>query len=170
MARRTDWNALRVEFVHGSMSMRELAASHGIRPSTLMNQATRHGWEAERVRQRAEASEQAAARLAAQKVDELTKFNEGDLALAKALKVMVGRTIEQWSKSKLQASPNDMAALARTADTAQKIGRLALGATTGNTGLSAPDGGPVRTDDGSALPPPEEYEAIARKLLDEYRT
>ena len=39
-----DWNALKVEYVSGGMSYRELAEKHGIPPSTLMKAAAKGKW------------------------------------------------------------------------------------------------------------------------------
>ncbi|AIB15790.1 hypothetical protein ABAZ39_28420 (plasmid) [Azospirillum argentinense] len=43
-------------------------------------------------------------------------------------------------------SPKDLLSLAGTLERAQRIGRLALGQTTDNQGLSSPDGTPVKVD------------------------
>ena len=39
-----DWNALKAEYVAGTMSYRELAEKHNIPPSTLMKAATKGKW------------------------------------------------------------------------------------------------------------------------------
>ena len=117
--------------------MRALAKKHGINAAGLMKRAEREGWDAERQQLSATVSKTASDALVESRIDELTKFNEADLRIAKALR-------EKAEAMMLTAeAPSDLRALAGAIDVAQKVGRLALGATTGNTGLSAPNGGPV---------------------------
>lgn len=133
----TNWPAIRLEYVHGTETMRALAKKHGINAAGLMKRAEREGWDAERQQLSATVSKTASDALVESRIDELTKFNEADLRIAKALR-------EKAEAMMLTAeAPSDLRALAGAIDVAQKVGRLALGATTGNTGLSAPNGGPV---------------------------
>ena len=106
----TDWTALRVEYVHGSATMRELADKHGIKSAGLMRRAAKEGWDAERKQESAKVSKAAGTLLADTRVDELAKFNADDLKMARAIR-----------------------AKAAAVDTAQKVGRLALGAETAHT-------------------------------------
>ena len=118
----TDWPALSTEYAHGTMTLRELAGAHGIREAGVFTRSAADGWEDERKRVRAQTSAAAAVRLHDARVDELAQFNRNDLLVAQSLRKMVGHTIQQWAAQPGSLSPNDMAALARTADTAQKIG------------------------------------------------
>lgn len=140
----------------GSLSQREFAAEKGINPSTLMAQAAKGKWEDERKRKQAETSSKAVAKHEAKVVDELAKFNEDDLKIAKALRAKAAALLQTTS------SPVALRSLASTFDVAQKMGRLALGATTENAGVSSPQGGPVATTNMT----PEEFKQAAREVLD----
>lgn len=140
----------------GSLSQREFAAEKGINPSTLMNRAAKEGWDAEREQKRAETSSKAVAKHEAKVVDELAKFNEDDLKIAKALRSKAAALLQATNH------PLALRQLATTFDVAQKMGRLALGATTENAGVSSPQGGPVAT----TTMTPEEFKQAAREVLD----
>lgn len=85
---------------------------------------------------------------------ERAKFDTTCLTLAKALQAEVAVTITQSRKkvqdvttaatpAPSQLAPKELLSLAGTLERAQRIGRLALGQTTENQGVSAPDGAPV---------------------------
>lgn len=122
----TDWAALKTEFVNSAMTYRELAERHGLKEPTVRKRGQREDWpEARRVLSQfvtSSASEQ----IAENRVDELTKFNEEDLATAKAIRAKAAAMMD------LIDSPSDLRALAGAIDVAQKVGRLALGASTEN--------------------------------------
>ena len=44
----TDWKAIRLEYVTGDLSMRDLAAKYGVNENTLLNHAKREGWRKDR--------------------------------------------------------------------------------------------------------------------------
>jgi hypothetical protein len=134
-----DWTTIRTEYVHGSLTMRELASKHGIKAAGLMRRAANEGWEAERKQESAKVSKAAGDVLAVTRVDELTKFNADDLRMARAIRAKAAQMLPG------AGSPADLAALARAVDTAQKVGRLALGASTENADVT------VHNDDDDAL-------------------
>lgn len=45
---KTDWNAIRAEYIGGGISQRKLAAKHGVSPDALMQKANREGWKKDR--------------------------------------------------------------------------------------------------------------------------
>ena len=55
----TDWTALKLEYTHGSMAMRELADKHGINSAGVMRRAAKEGWDAERKQESAKVSKAA---------------------------------------------------------------------------------------------------------------
>ncbi|WP_454021183.1 hypothetical protein [Azospirillum sp. Marseille-Q6669] len=91
-------------------------------------------------------------------VGERAKFDTTSLTLAKALQAEVAVTIQRSQRSRKPAAgnagnkeaqplaPKDLLSLAGTLERAQRIGRLALGQTTENQGLSSPEGTPVKVD------------------------
>ncbi len=139
-----DWNALELEFVNGSMTYEELAQKHNIKPGTVRQQGKRKGWTEKRTDLSQAVTKAAQANLIEVRTDELSKFNENDLKVAKAIRSQVARSIEKAQGANAPIDPLKLRALAGALESAQRVGRLALGATTNNTGVSAPGGGPVQ--------------------------
>ena len=113
--------------------MRDLAGKHGIKAAGVMRRAAKEGWDAERKQLSASVSKAAGTILADNRVDELAKFNADDLKMARAIRAKAAQMM-----ANLQ-SPQDLRALAGAVDTAQKVGRLALGAATENTSTATAD-------------------------------
>jgi hypothetical protein len=154
----TDWKALRVEYVNGAMTYKELAAKHGLKDATVRQRGHREGWEAERHAVSQAVTQAAQERLTETRSAQLTRFNEDDLRVARAIRA---RAASMLATAK---HPADLRALASAMDTAQKIGRLALGATTHNTGHSDPNGGPIPV----ASVPVEQYLQARAEVLQEF--
>lgn len=124
---RADWGALRAEYINGTMSLRELAEANGIKAAGLMSRAAKEGWDAERKRFQAESSKRALELAADDRADRLAKFNDQDLKIAEALKAKAVALLKEADDSR------ELASLSKVFESAQRIGRLALGATTENT-------------------------------------
>lgn len=124
---RADWGALRTEYINGTMSLRELAEANGIKAAGLMNRAAKEGWDAERKRFQAESSKRALEIAADERADRLAKFNAQDLKIAEGMKAKAVVML------KAAEDERTLATLARVFESAQRIGRLALGAATENT-------------------------------------
>lgn len=92
-----------------------------------MRRAAKEGWEAERKQKSAEVSRVAGDSLTVTRIDELAQFNAADLEMARAIRSKAQTMLDE------AASPADLRALASAVDTAQKVGRLALGASTENS-------------------------------------
>lgn len=139
----TDWTHIKLEYINGSMSMRELATKHGINPAGLFRRAANEKWDEERKQKSAKVSEASQTLIEASRAEELAKFNEDDLKLARAIRANVAKHLNDAQLSQTKIAPNVVRALAGAAETAQRIGRLALGVPTNNTGISNPDGSPL---------------------------
>lgn len=131
--KRANWPALRVEYVNGTMSQRELATAHGINASGLMARAAKEKWEDERKQKQAAISSAAQEKLTEDRTDQLAKFNEDDLKVARAIR---GKAAQMMGGI---GSPQDLRALASAMEIAQKIGRTALGLTDKLKLLGDPD-------------------------------
>lgn len=130
MARtQTDWPALKLEYVNSTLSLRELAERHGIKSAGVMARAVKEGWDLARKQNQAEVSAAAQEQLTANRIDELAAFNEADLKMARAIRAKAAQMMQQG----VNLSPTELRSVAASADTAQKIGRLALGAETART-------------------------------------
>lgn len=129
----TDWAALRVEYVNGSMDYHELAKAHGLKHATVRQRANREKWQEARHTLSQAVTHAAQAKLTEDRTDELTKFNEDDLKMARAIRAKAARLMGN------DLSAQELRALAGAVDVAQKVGRLALGASTENSAISTND-------------------------------
>ena len=123
----TDWNALRLEYINGTLSLRDLARKHGLSESTVGNRAVRHKWEQDRERLRTEAITVAQEKLTEEHIDKLSEFNAEDIKAAEAIRK------KAYELLPFTTDNAGLRALAGALAEAQKIGRLALGAETANT-------------------------------------
>lgn len=156
----TDWNALELEFVNGAMTYGELAQKHGLKEGTVRQRANRNEWVEKRNALSQSVTSKAQENLSEKRVDELTQFNQDDLKVAVALREQISKAILIKGE---ELSPQELRALAGAHEAAQRVGRLALGATTENTGLSSPKGGPIQTSDMTSA----EFEKIAKQVAGE---
>ena len=120
----TDWAGVRLAYVHGTDTMRELADKHGIKAAGLMRRAAKEGWDSQRKQESAKVISAAGASLGNERASRLAKFNEQDIKIAEALKA---RAVEL-----LRGDVDDrtLANLRGVFEGAQRIGRLSLGAET----------------------------------------
>lgn len=137
----TDWAALRLEYTHSTITLRELAEKHGINSAGVMRRAAKEGWEAERKQESAKVSKAASEVLGEDRAARLAKFNDHDAKISEALK---GRAAKMLNANITAA---ELSALSRVFDTAQKMGLLALGAATANTTVSTRTLEPVPDDE-----------------------
>jgi hypothetical protein len=136
MKPRVNWIQARVDYVNDSkLSLREIASRYGVSESAVHSRSAREGWSAARTRKAHTLVSQTTRRAIDVAADELSKWNESDLTLAKALRHQVGRKLQ--AVTKLQAADatvtmesRDLRSLALAAESAQRIARLALGAST----------------------------------------
>jgi hypothetical protein len=136
----TDWAALKVEYVNRSLQYKELADKHGLKEGTVRQRANREGWAEERNALSRAVTQKATVELVDTRADDLAKFNEDDLKMARAIRAKAARMMAN------DLSPQDLRALAGAVDAAQKVGRLALGVSTSSNELTGKDG--------AALTPP----------------
>ena len=124
----TDWPALRVEYVNGSMQYKEIAEKHDLKEGTVRQRANRENWADERNALSRAVTQAANASLGDERAARLARFNDHDAKIAEALKSKAAKLL-----SKEALDPSELSALSRVFDTAQKMGLLALGAATANT-------------------------------------
>lgn len=156
---------IRLEYIMGDMTLKELAAKHGAAFSTLMKRSAREGWEVDRKIQADRVVAEAQQSAIAKRSQALVEFNEADLGLARALRSMVARKITEARQNQGDLSPKDLRALAATAGEAQRIGRLALGVSTDNHGHGGENGlGPIPV----SSVPMEAYLAARDAVLQEF--
>ena len=127
----TDWAALKLQYVHGAETLREIADKHNIKAAGVMRRAAKEGWDAARKQESAKVSTVAHATLGDERATRLAKFNEQDAKIAEALKAKAARILNG-----ADVDDKVLANLTRIFDGAQKMGLLALGAATANTTVS----------------------------------
>lgn len=118
----TDWVKLKLEYVHGTDALRDLADKYNIKAAGVMRRAANEGWDSARKQESAKVSNASNAILGDTRVTELAKFNDDDLKVARGLRQKAASMLSGMD------NPQDLRALAGVFDAAQKIGRLALGA------------------------------------------
>lgn len=141
----------RLEYIEGTMSLREVAEKYGFKTKTIEKRAEREKWSAQRREVAARVASEHIAATVKKKLKELEDWNTGDLNIAKRMRNYVALQIfdpkDPGSTAKLDHMPADKArTLCAIAESAQKLARLALDSTTQNTGVSAPDGTPLPTE------------------------
>lgn len=157
-----DWAKIKLEFVHTNARVADLAAKYSLKEDTIWKKVTRDGWTDMRADAEQKAFANAAGELAKQRVKDLAKFNEDDLKIARAIR---GRIATRFNNAEAAITPSELRSLAATAEAAQRMGRLALGASTDNVGLAGPGGeGPVATTNVSK----EDYLKARKEVLEEY--
>ena len=119
-----DWVSLKIEFVNGAMQYKELAAKHGLKEATVRQRANREGWMEERHKLSHAVTEAANRSLGDERAKRLAEFNDKDIKIANALKAKAAALLRG------EMTAPELRALAGVFDSAQKIGRLALGAET----------------------------------------
>lgn len=161
-----DWTQIRLAYIHSTKTLRQIAAEFRVTDSAAEKRAEREGWT--RLRRAASESVSAAAhvQIETERATELASFNAADLRVAKAVRSQVAKMINAAAQpGAAQLSPTELRNLASAAEAAQRVGRLALGSTTANTGLSSPDGGPIPIAS-VALSPKERAQLVARALAE----
>lgn len=162
-----DWTAIRFQFVHQNATLADLAKLHDIKQDTIKKRAQREGWHDERAQVDQTAYAESAAKAAKERVKELTAFNSADLNVARGLRARVEKRLNETDANgnPKVIKPAELRQLAMVAETAQRMGRLALGASTDNLGVGGTGGeGPVPVANVSR----EEYLEARKAILEEF--
>lgn len=123
----TDWTTLRLEYINGTLSLRDLARKHGVTPSATLARSARENWEEQRKQLRSSVISVAQEKLTEEHIDKLSEFNAEDIKAAEAIRK------KAYELLPFTTDNAGLRALAGALAEAQKIGRLALGAETANT-------------------------------------
>lgn len=157
-----DWEAIRLAFVNSAMSTAECATKFGVPSDTLRQRAARGKWSQARKAVSQVVTTSAQARIVKTKVNELAEFDAMDARMSRALRGVAAKMLADAAGpggKKLTAT--EARTIASLAESAQKIGRIALGGTTENHGHGGVAGAPPITF-GAVLP-----EAV-KKAMDDY--
>lgn len=132
----TNWDAIRTEYVAGKASIKTLAERHGVSESGLEKRAERGKWSEARRNLSESVISGADARIADVRVNELAEFNASDLKIAKALRAQIAIHIRAAQDRKTPMDAGQIRTLTAASEAAQRIGRLALGASTENSAIT----------------------------------
>lgn len=124
-----DWQAIKTDYISG-MEYSDLSVKHKAKEATIRQRAKRGDWSQYRHRALQAVTEKAISAIVEVKADLLAKLNETDLSAAQALRDKANELMQSVT------SPNELKALSGTFDVAQKISRLALGASTENSNVT----------------------------------
>jgi hypothetical protein len=138
-----DWDAIRTEYVSSSISIRELSEKFNCSADALEKRCYTQGWTEQRRKISAEVLAKADAEITERRAKELISFNEQDLQVAKAIRSQIAKHISEAMSSQTLLSTRDIRTLASAAESAQKIGRLALGVSTSNNEHTGVNGQPL---------------------------
>jgi hypothetical protein len=159
-APKPDWQAIEVEYTTTAIEYDDLAAKHGVKPATLRQRASRGGWIEKRRTLSQKVTEQATVKAVKSRTQELSEYNDADIKVAKAIRTQIAKAINRAQQSDKEVDPAKLRAMAGALESAQRVARLAMGATTANTGISDPNGGPVKYQE----MPDDEIDARIREL------
>ena len=127
--KRIDWPAAKAEYVNNAaLTCADIAKKYGAHEGNVRQRAARENWTAERSQKTAILLQKVTEKSVLDTVAELIKYNEQDLVAAKALRGIAARQMQNPS-----LEPKDVRALAGALESAQRVARLALGASTANT-------------------------------------
>jgi len=143
-----DWVAIMQEYVSSDMSLRDVAAKLGCNRHAVERRSAIDGWSAARDRFRAQVGHRAQAMQSETRAQKLKDWNDTDLKVARVIRSRVVLRLNKLAASPdLEATTTELRNLASVLESTQRMGRLALGATTDNQGMI---GDP--TEDGIAAP------------------
>lgn len=129
--KRIDWPAAKNEYVNNAkLTYAEIAKKYRTTPGSVEQRAFREHWTAERAQRAKILFETVRDKSILDTVSELARYNEQDLAMAKVLRAAAARLIQDKDE---ELGPKDIRFLAGAVESAQRIARLALGASTENT-------------------------------------
>ena len=121
-----DWLAIQTEFISG-IEYAELSEKYKVKEATIRQRAKRGDWSQQRHSASQAVTDKAIDSIIEVKADLLAKLNETDLSAAQALRDKANELMQSVTTA------NELKALSGTFDIAQKISRLALGASTENS-------------------------------------
>jgi uncharacterized protein YjcR len=157
-----DWTKIKFDYVHGGVSQADLAERYGIKLATITKRIERERWSDMRVEAEQRAFADAAAEASKRRVKELASFNEDDLKIARAIRARVANRLKDTEKA---MTVGELRMLSATAESAQRMGRLALNASTDNVGMGGPGGeGPVAVTNVSK----EDYLKARQEVVEEF--
>lgn len=128
-----DWVSVMQDYITTDVSLRDVAATLGCNVHAVERRSALDGWSAARDKFRAQVGRRAQELQVETRAHKLKDWNDNDLKIAKAIR---GQTIRAFNLAAQAgtADINTLRNMASVIESTQRIGRLALGATTDNQG------------------------------------
>jgi hypothetical protein len=159
------YDAIRIEFINSNVTLKELSERHNVNYEALRKAAARGKWNDDRAVVSHKVTSQVMEAKLQSRVSELSQFNADDLKMAKALRGLAAKFLnESQNPQSKKITLSEITQIARVVSEAQKIGRLALGASTDNHELTGANQGAIQVTD----MPIAEYKAALKQALEDY--
>jgi hypothetical protein len=133
-----DWGATMLEYVTTDVSLRDVAAKLGCNIHAVERRSALDGWSAARDKFRAQVGHRAQALQVETRAHKLKDWNDADLNIAKAIRGQTAKEFNRQVKEAVEKGQtldfNTLRNISSVIESTQRIGRLALGATTDNQG------------------------------------
>lgn len=137
---KADWEEMRLAFIEGA-SYQDIADRTGLSINTVYSAGAREDWMGARREFQEKSRKTAEAVRIAERAEQLLNFDDDVL---KMTRIILNRCAVLIKNKKEQITAYDLNSVMNTIRNAQHVGRLSLGGTTSNQGMSAPSGGPVQ--------------------------
>jgi len=124
-----DWQAIQTEYISG-IEYLELSEKYKVKEATVRQRAKRGNWSQMRHSTSQAVTDKAIESIIEVKANKLAELNDIDLTAANSLREKAAELLA------IATTPNEVKALAGVYDVAQKISRLALGASTENSSIT----------------------------------
>jgi hypothetical protein len=140
---RTNWAAARQGYVTSDQTLGEIAAQYGCSEQAIKRRSMLDRWTDARNAFRRAVNQKADAAQAESRAHKLKEWNDNDLKFARAIRGQAAKVLATVEDGDISTLRN----LASIVESTQRIGRLALGATTDNQGVIGDPG-----EDGAGIP------------------
>jgi hypothetical protein len=145
-----DWDKVHLAYINTAMTPLEFAQHYEMEEYyvTLRKYSSERGWVKEREAVAREAHLAAQKKITEERANELAEFNKADLTMAKAIRGIVAARVRQLQEEKnkdpkFEINAGELRTLASTVESAQRVGRLALGINTVSHEVTGKDGAPL---------------------------
>lgn len=126
-----DWAMLEAEYINDpTASTTTLSKKYGIPTGTLSCRMSRDKWLEKRQAKSLKIKEASIENATLTQIEKASQFCSADLKVSEAIREKIAQKLSE------ELTANELNSLSQAADKAQKIGRLALGLTTNNEGLT----------------------------------
>lgn len=128
----TNWQAAENEYIHGSFTYGEIARRYGVNEPAVRQYARRHDWKKKRRDLSQNVAENAQAIAIERRVNQLTQLNQDDIKISQAIRAQIAKVLSKAAIEDKTLTPAELRSLTGAHESAQRVVRLALGASTEN--------------------------------------